>query len=284
MPTIAALGPENTFSDRAARSYAEGTDQKTDIRLYPTIKKTFMAVGTECRLGVLPMENMVEGYVQPVLDLLLHSETKIRDEFLVPIQFSFVANCDELRRVKRVYAQFVSRGQCSEFLDSISGVELVTTASNGASLRHVVESTQPDEGAIVPRHCLDRYEFALVREDVNDYPNNTTRFIVLGTTDAPFDKHRAYKTSLVIVEGMDRPGMLSDILQAFAGHNINLVSIMSRPTKELIGKYHFFVDFEGHTAMPHVREALREIRKFNDVKLLGSYPVAGGRWAVDGGR
>lgn len=271
---IAALGPENTFSDLAARSYAQSNGDTPDIRLYPTIKKTFMAVGADCEIGVLPMENMVEGYVQPVLDLLLHSEIKIRDEFLLPIQFSFVANCGELKQVKRVYAQFVAQGQCSEFLDSISGTEIVTTASNGTSLKRILESNGSAEGAVVPRHCLDEHPFPLVIEDINDYTNNTTRFIVLGTTDAPFDKHRTYKTSLVIVEGMDRPGMLSDILQAFATRNINLVSIMSRPTKELIGKYHFFVDFEGHTTMPHVKDALQEIRKFNDVKLLGSYPVA----------
>lgn len=268
---IAALGPQNTFSDLAARAWAATRTPSPEIVLYPTIKRAFAAVGSECSFGVLPIENMVEGYVQLVLDLLVHSNLTIMDELLLPVQFAFVANTSERSKVKRVYAQFVTQGQCSEFLDSLGEIELITTESNGTSLKLVQDGSLHD-GALVPSFVLATRPFACSVQNVNDYANNTTRFITVGSESIPFNKHRDFKTSLVIVEGMDRPGMLSDILQAFARRNVNLATIMSRPTKESLGKYHFFVDIEGHAELPDIKDALEEIREYNDVKLLGSYP------------
>jgi len=279
MISIATLGPKNTFSEMAAKAYISYIGQDADIQLFPTIKKAFSAVGNECSLGILPIENMLEGYVQPVLDLLLNAELKIIDELLLTIHFSFAANCKSQKDVKKVYAQFVTQGQCSDFLDSIHEAELITTQSNGDSLDRVLEGEEY-VGAIVPSHTLKTNSFPFMIENVNDYKNNQTRFIIISDKKPSLDESRGYKTSLVIVEGIDRPGLLSDILAAFSKRNINLVSIMSRPTKESLGKYHFFIDIEGHSKMPHIQEALEDIRVCGDVKLLGSYPKA--RKADDG--
>lgn len=273
MTRIATLGPRNTFAERAAQLFTKRIVPAPTIELYPTIKKAFCAVGQECELGLLPIENMVDGYVQPLLDLLLHSELYIVDELLLPVQFAFVANAPTLEQVQRVYAQFVTQGQCSDFLDSLTHQELITTPSNGASLEQVLKA-DPADGALIPLHALEQNSFAQVIHAVNDYANNTTRFIAIGPQPTPYNKHLLYKTSLVIVEGMDRPGMLSDILQAFSHHNINLLAIISRPTKEMLGRYHFFMDIEGHADMPHIQQAFGEVREFNDVKFLGSYPRA----------
>ncbi len=105
-------------------------------------------------------------------------------------------------------------------------------------------------------------------------PDCQVRFIGVAPAAPAVIPGRVYKTSLVIIEGVDRPGMLSHILNAFATRSINLVSIMSRPTRGQLGRYHFFIDIEGHPDSPPIQAALAEVRLENEIKLLGSYPKA----------
>jgi prephenate dehydratase len=211
--------------------------------------------------------------VQLVLDLLLHSELCIVDELVLPVEFACVANCGTREQITRVYAQFATQGQCLEFLDSIHGADVVTTASNGESLDMALKGA-PGVAALVPRHAVAAGRFGLVIDNVGDFGNNQTRFVALGPQEVAYEKGTAFKTSLVVVEGMDRPGMLAEILGAFARRSVNLVSIMSRPTKESLGSYHFFIDIEGHGAEPRIEEALADVQKHNFVRSLGSYPRA----------
>jgi prephenate dehydratase/uncharacterized protein (DUF362 family) len=273
MRTIATLGPENSFADIAARIYAARFDETPSIRLMPSFKKVVAGVGEKIDYAILPIENMVDGSMQPVLDLLLHSRLTIIDELLVPIRYALIANASSRDGVHRIFAQIAAQGQCSEFLDSLPGCELITTQSNGESLLRATEGL-PGCAAIVPAHDLANSHFPFIIDNITDYENNVTRFIVLAEQETAHDAGRAAKTSLVIIAGTDRPGMLSDILSAFSKRGINLVSIMSRPTKELMGKYHFFIDIEGHALAPDVQAALTEVRRCGFAKLLGSYPKA----------
>jgi prephenate dehydratase len=274
MKLIAALGPSNTFSEIAAQMYVARSVPDGQIELYPTIKKVFTSIGRKCEIGILPIENMLDGYIPQVLDLLLHSRLTIIDELLVPVHFSFAANCKTIEEVKRVYVQFVSQGQCSDFIEQFpQGVEIVTTESNGESLERL-RAGDFDEGAVIPTHALNAYTFPLIINNINDYLENKTRFIVIAEQEQAFCDDLRYKTSIAILEGTDRPGMLSDMLSAFARRNINLLSIISRPTKESMGKYHFFIDIEGYARDKLIQEALADVRKCGFVKLIGSYPKA----------
>ncbi|MBN1766591.1 MAG: DUF362 domain-containing protein, partial [Sedimentisphaerales bacterium] len=273
MPCIAALGPESTFSALAARIYAEEIGGSHTAKLYPTIGKVFAAVGPDCEYGLFPIETMTEGYVSIVLDLLVHSRFNIVHEMLLPVQFSLVANCLEIEEIKKIYAQFVTQGQCEIFLDSLSNTDVVTTQSNGISLEQVRKGIR-NEAALVPFFSVKEGDFPLIIENINDYSNNQTRFIVIHKEPAVYLPSRTYKTSLLIFESVDKPGVLSSILTAFSSRQINMVSIMSRPTKEMLGRYHFFIDIEGHIQEDHIRAALQEIEKENSVKMLGSYPKA----------
>lgn len=274
MKLIAALGPSNTFSEIAAHMYVARSVPDAQIELYPTIKKVFTSIGRKCEIGILPIENMLDGYIPQVLDLLLHSRLTIIDELLVPVHFSFAANCKTIEEVKRVYVQFVSQGQCSDFIEQFpQGVEIVTTESNGESLERL-RAGDFDEGAVIPTHALNAYTFPLIINNINDYLENKTRFIVIAEQEQAFCDDLRYKTSIAILEGTDRPGMLSDMLSAFASRNINLHSIISRPTKESMGKYHFFIDIEGYARDKLIQEALADVRKCGFVKLIGSYPKA----------
>ena len=119
-------------------------------------------------------------------------------------------------------------------------------------------------------------------ENIADYKNNETRFVLVRKDAAGYDESKTYKTSLLIFEGADKPGVLSGILSGFSSRGINLMSIMSRPTKEMLGRYHFFIDIEGHYSEGRIKEALTEIGKENTVKLLGSYPKAAGAIDIGG--
>jgi prephenate dehydratase len=273
MDLIATLGPENTFAEIAAQKYAELSLEKGALRLFPTFRKVMAAVGESCRYAILPIENMVDGYIQSALDLLAHSRLTIIDEILTPVEFAFVANSKTLDQVRRIFVQFAAEGQCTEFLETLPETERITTQSNGESFQKIIEGANHD-AAILPRHACRAHAFPLIVDNVTDYEHNTTRFIVLAEQEAAYNPAVAYKTSLVIMEGVDRPGMLSEILSAFSQRNINLVSIMSRPTKELMGKYHFFIDIEGYVLDPLVQEAITQIRLLGNVKLLGSFPKA----------
>jgi prephenate dehydratase len=276
MIRIATLGPEGTFAERAALAYAAELKKDCRIILYPSISDVFAAAGKECDMGVVPIENMLEGYVQVTLDLLLTTKLTMAGELILPVRFSFVANEKTLEEVKKVYVQFVTQGQCRTFLDSLlPDVNIVTTESNGASLEQVTKGL-PGEGAIVPQHsAADRERFGLVVGDVTDHAESRTRFIVLSGEHLSFEPQKAYKTSIVILEVADKPGALYAILKEFAERKINLTSIMSRPTKLALGHYHFFIDIDGrYPEEEPLKSALDEISAVNKVKILGSYPKA----------
>jgi prephenate dehydratase len=272
--TIATLGPNNTFSEIAAKKYALEKKQALEVKLFPTITKAVNAIGIESEYGIVPIENMLEGYVQIVLDLLFKADLQIIHEILLPVQFAFVANSRRLEEVEKLFVQFVTQGQCRKFINGLDDVQIITTQSNGESLNEIL-AVRENEGAIVPQHIITNgTRFSLVQNNVTDYQHNRTRFIVLSEKAMPKDPSLEYKTSLVIVSAKDESGVLSNILRTFADKGINLLSILSRPTKELLGKYHFFIDIDGHIEDELVKKALKEIEVDSIVKVLGSYPRA----------
>lgn len=272
MKKIATLGPKGTYSDKATKIFSTQLHEEYEIEYYPSIKKVLNAIGKTSDYGVLPIENLTEGFVSIVLDYLVASKLKIAAEVMLPIRFSFVGKATSLENLKRLYVQFVAKGQCADFIDSLENVEIITTQSNMESLEKVKESNNAD-GAIVPSDSYSESEFPLVIKNVNDYPNNATRFLAFTNNAAPdaYSSGRNHKTSLIVIDDNDRAGLLEGILSSFAKRSINLTSIVSRPTGQAFGKYHFFIDFEGHIREEKVTAALDEIKTMNKVKVLGSY-------------
>ncbi|MDN2662619.1 prephenate dehydratase domain-containing protein [Psychromonas sp. 14N.309.X.WAT.B.A12] len=276
MLTIATLGPKDTFSDLATKRYiqaiqAKQSVQATDIKYYGTLTQTFQAVGKECQLGVLPIENLSEGYVQVVLDQLLDTKLSVISELLLPIQFSFVGFCKDMSELTDLYVQFVAHGQCAEFINGLEGVKIHNTQSNIESLV-LAKKHGNKAGAIIPQHALSHAEDAnIINNDVTNYANNQTRFLVLSETPQARIADKQYKTTLVVNNKQDCPGVLGNIVSAFALQKVNLTSIMSRPTRSQIGNYHFFIDIDGHQEDKHIAAALAEIQSSYDVTVIGSY-------------
>jgi prephenate dehydratase len=272
---IATLGPQGTYSDIATQRYIDTQNEAFEVVYFTSIKRALNSVGDTCDFGVLPIENLSEGYVSLVLDHLLDADLFIIGELMLPIQFSLVSNTPNVSDIDKLFVQFVAKGQCSEFIDSLGEIEIVTTESNIESLDRVSQKAGMN-AAVVPSNSFARNAFNLVVENINDYKNNQTRFLVFSSETSQSAKaiSSEYKTSIIVIDDDDHPGLLGDILASFSKRDINLTSIISRPTRQTFGKYHFFIDFDGHVNDEKVADALRDICTANKVKIMGSYPKA----------
>lgn len=260
---------------QATKKYAETINKNTEVTFYPTITKVLNAIGQECELGIIPIENTLDGYVQVVLDLLAQTDLQIIYELVIPIQFSFIGNTLDMSDIKKIYVQFKTQGQCYNFLEQFTSTKIITTESNGESFKEVKRGIL-GEAAIIPKYILNiKNKFPFNIENVTDSEDNETRFIILSKDAANYDINKCYKTSIVIMDAIDnKPGVLSKILNEFSSRNINLTSVISRPTKRALGKYYFFIDIEGHYAVEkNIKRAIEKISENNIVKILGSYPL-----------
>ncbi|WNJ97713.1 prephenate dehydratase domain-containing protein [Vibrio ruber] len=279
MRKIATLGPRGTFSETATLRYiTEQSALPMDAPMFPyelayfsSIERALDAIGSVCDVGVLPIENFSEGFIPSVLDQLIHADLKVIGEVILPIRFACVSSV-ALHEIQQLFVQFVAKGQCSRFIESLGTCQIVLTESNTESLALARQSSQPC-AAIVPADSARQETFNTVIENVNDYENNQTRFLVFAAQHYP-ETHYAqadYKTSLIVVDEHDHPGFLGEILTSFSRRKINLTSIISRPTCTQFGKYHFFIDLDGHYQDPAIAAALAEIEAISKVKCLGSY-------------
>lgn len=287
------LGPEGTFSDKAYLEYAKtyfadsGNMEENLEPLYcQTIDDVFEAVcpnedtDIECELGIVPIENTLDGYVQRTLDLLLEKDVYIIDENFVPVQFSMVGNAGGLDDVKKLFVQFKANGQCRRFINSLSGVKIVPTESNMDSY-YRLEDTE-GAAAIVPKHIADNEKDRFVIENVTDADKNYTRFVIFKRGMLGFEtpvkvcdtdeKHKKVRVPVYIMPTTERPGILFEILKGFYEKQINLISIMSRPTKQEMGTYNFYIEIDGLCdSIDTILDTLRQIKVYNDIKILGIY-------------
>ncbi|WP_242951677.1 prephenate dehydratase [Clostridium felsineum] len=269
---MAALGPKGTFSEFAVKEYKKKIDSDIEMKFYPTISKVVMAAENECDIAIVPIENTLDGFVQVTLDLLNKTNLSIVYEFALPIQFAFAAN-SKMDEVKRIYAQFKTQGQCLEFLEKYDKLEVITTESNGTSLENLKKGVW-EEGAIIPAYAIEKEkEFKYIIENVTDAEDNETRFIVLSKQKNKSYHSGEYKTGIIISDAnADKPGALWKVLKEFALCEINLTSIISRPTKKGLGQYYFFIEAEGnYDGDNKLKGAIEDIKQHSVVKIVGSY-------------
>ncbi|MDC6086091.1 prephenate dehydratase [Burkholderia cenocepacia] len=278
---IITLGPRGTFSEAASRIFALEQGDAFEIEYQPSIDEVFSAFDTDAAYCVVPIENLSEGCIPLVLDNIERLGLTIVWEHLLPVRFSFVSKCSDLSEVSEVYVQFVARGQCSHFLNSLKFAQITTTQSNSESLNRMMQSSRPC-GAIVSSISYEPGSAKIEIQNVTDRSNNATRFIAL-SRDGLSGPHKGqiYKTSMLIKDAKNRPGALSEILNCFASRGINLVSIVSRPTGDIFGEYSFYIDADGHTEDAALKSALDELSNHNLVRWLGSYVKSRDPWHDD---
>jgi chorismate mutase/prephenate dehydratase len=266
---VAFLGPRGTFSEEAALKRFGGAVTGVPCA---SIEEVFRRVeARQVGFGVVPVENSTEGAVGRTLDLLLATEAKVCGEILLPVHQCFMSGASAWTEVTRVYAHGQSLGQCHEWLNqNLPAAERVPVVSNAEAARLAAEESAA--GSIGPRAAAALYRLNLLAENIEDNPNNTTRFVVIGYLEvAPSG---CDKTSLVM-SARNRPGAMHDLLEPLARHGVSMTRMESRPSRMGMWEYVFFVDVEGHQRDPAVAVALRELaERATFLKILGSYPAA----------
>jgi len=267
--TIAYLGPEGTFSEAAAIKHFGHAARGLPCA---SIDDVFRAVERgEAHYGVTPVENSTEGAVNRTLDLLLPSPLHICGEIMLRVRQHLMRRGAGLDGIEVVYSHAQSLGQCHEWLNQkLPGVRTIRVTSNGEAARMAAEN--PAAAAIAGELAAERHGLDIVARDIEDEPNNTTRFLVLGREQtAPSGRD---KTSIAL-SARNRPGALLDLLAPLAEHDIGLTKLESRPARNGAWEYVFYMDIEGHRGDVNIQAALRQVEQHcSFIKILGAYPVA----------
>ena len=274
---IAYLGPAGTFTEDAlGEALPAGGFEPLRTA---TIHEAILAVERgEAERALVPIENSLEGSVRPTLDTLAFEATgvSIVGEHDYRVRVHLIAReGTRAEDVEAVLSHPQPLAQCQRFLrESFPAVELRNASSTAAAVRMVSESLRP-WAALGARAAAAMYGCELLREGVEDSPDNVTRFVWIAPAGTAAEGSGPWKTSLVFSEvGADHPGALVECLGEFSDRGINLTRIESRPLRQGLGQYMFFCDLEGAEADPAVAEAIAALRtKAASVRILGSYSV-----------
>ena len=271
---VAYLGPAGTHSEEALRASAPGGAEGVP---HPTIYAAVMAVqeGTVDR-AVAPIENALEGSVAVTLDTLAVEarDVRIAAEVVHPIHHCVVARGEvSLSTVERVVSHPQATAQCARFLrEQLPHAEHVSAPSTADAVLTVCQS---DERSVALGSSLaaELYGCHIVATNVEDHPDNVTRFVWLAPAGEIGDPGADPKSSIVFWGGGDQsPGWLVDVLSEFAGRGVNLTRIESRPRRTGLGHYFFFVDLEGAADTEPAAEALEAVAgHVAELRVLGSY-------------
>ena len=271
---VAYLGPAGTHSEEALRASAPDGIEAIP---HPTIYDAVMAVqdGTVDR-AVVPIENALEGSVAITLDTLAveAGDVRIAAEVIHPIHHCVVARAElSLSTVKRVVSHPQATAQCARFLrEHLPNAEHVSAPSTADAVISVCQSEERSV-ALGSSLAAELYGCHIVATNVEDHPDNVTRFVWLAPAAEIGEVGGDPKTSVVFWGGGDQsPGWLVDVLAEFAGRGVNLTRIESRPRRTGLGHYFFFVDIEGAAEAAPVAEALEAVAgHVGELQVLGSY-------------
>lgn len=271
---IAYLGPPGTFSEEAVtRCELAAGDEPLPLASFADAWDAVLAGKAEAAL--LPVENSIEGAIGTTLDLLVHrAGLMIRREVLLPVQQQLLAPAGTtLAQVTRVLSHPQPLGQCARFLrERLPAARLEATHSTADAAIQVSQGLA-HAAAIGSRAAAGRYGLSIIAESIQDSDENTTRFLLVARADeAPTGRDR---TSIAFTLDRDRPGGLYEVMGEFASRGINLSKVESRPMKQALGHYVFFLDFEGHRLDAPCAAAIESLGKLvHRLYLLGSYPRA----------
>jgi len=266
---VAYLGPEGTFTHAAAlKHFGHAVDSVSLTSIAEVFREVAAA---SVQFGIVPIENSTEGVVNHTLDMFVHATCRICGEVELRIHHHLLTHAQGLTAVERVYSHQQSLAQCREWLDSnLAGVERVTVSSNAEAARRA--AAESSAAAIAGEAAAELYGLPRLRSNIEDEPDNTTRFLVIGRQNVPASGRD--KTSL-LVSGPNRAGLLYELIGPFARGDISMTRLESRPSRRGVWEYFFFIDVEGHVSDPGVASALSELeQKATLLKVLGSYPRA----------
>ncbi len=272
---IGFLGPQGTFTEEALLSNFDIKEK--ELVSCPTEQEVISAVEKgEVNLGIVPIENSIEGVVNATLDTLtFEANLLIEQEIIAPVHHNLIAHKGtKLKDIKMIISHPQATAQCRKYLaKKLPNVVVEAANSTAESVKKVAERGNHKAAAIGTKLAAELYGLEVIDTNIEDFKGNQTRFVIVGRK--PVERTGKDKTSIVCFIYQDRPGSLLQILQEFAYRNINLTKIQSRPTKKALGEYCFWIDMEGHIKDEAVASAIKCLKcKIREVKILGSYPRA----------
>ncbi|MEM7026875.1 MAG: prephenate dehydratase [Pseudomonadota bacterium] len=266
---IAYLGPEGTFTQTAALKHF---GHSVNVTAFSSIDQIFREVESGAsNYGVVPVENSIEGVVNHTLDMLNHSSLLICGEVELRIHHHLLSSETDLTNIDAVYSHQQSLAQCRAWLDAhLMKAERISVNSNAEAAK--IASEKKQIAAIASETAGELYHLNLLASNIEDEPDNTTRFLVIGKSLCSPSGND--KTSLIF-SAPNKPGALHRMISCFADNGVSMTRIESRPSRREMWEYVFFVDVEGHVENNTVKQALADMEEHASmVKLLGSYPRA----------
>jgi chorismate mutase/prephenate dehydratase len=265
---IGFLGPEGTFSHGAAvRKFGSSVDY-VPLSSIPSVFDEVLRGHVD--YGLVPVENSIGGGIVDTLDAFLTSSAKICAEVLITIHHNLLAK-DPWEKITRICSKAEVFSQCRKWLEAtaehrmIMAVESTTAAAKMAA-------EQPGVAAIGSRQAAELYGLPVLFENIEDNPDNVTRFFVIAREPA---KRTGDDKTAIMFTTAHKPGALAEVLDVFRDKGINLTDIEKRPSKKVNWEYYFFIDAQGHASDKAMQEAIEEAKKHClQLTVLGSYPRA----------
>jgi len=265
---VAFQGEVGAYGEEAAINFFGPT---IEVKPCETFDEVFHLVErASAQFGIVPIENSLEGSINRVYDLLLSSTLQVQGEIELRISHCLIGHPGaNLGTIKKVYSHPQALAQSQSFLKHLN-TEIVPAYDTAGSVKMIKEKALVDSAAVASARAAEIYGMEIISREIEDNPNNFTRFFALARDDSP--PTGKDKTSIVF-SVKHRPGSLYDALREFADRKINLLKIESRPTRQKVWEYNFYLDFEGHRQDKISQEALKNLENHSlFVKVLGSYP------------
>jgi len=267
---VAFQGEIGAYSEEAAFHFF---GPSIEVKPCESLDDVFRVVEQgEIQFGVVPIENSLEGSISRVYDLLLDSNLRVCGEIELRVTHCLIASPEaSLDTIRKVYSHPQALAQCRDFLKHLD-CEIIPTYDTAGSVKMIKEKRITDGSAVASTRAAEIYGMKIIAREIEDNPNNFTRFFILAKQDSPPTGDD--KTSIVF-SVRHKPGALYEFLKELAARRINLTKIESRPTRQKPWEYNFYLDFEGHREDKAPQEALENLRNSSIfVKVLGSYPKA----------
>lgn len=266
---VAYLGPEGTYTHSAVLKHF---GHAVEAQSQTAIDEIFRSVESgNTAYGVVPVENSIEGVVNHTLDVFASSPLKICGEVTLAVHHCLLSNAENAESIERVYAHAQALAQCRKWLDDkLPGADRIAVSSNAEGARLARDDDQA--AAIAAESAAAIYELSVFAEFIEDEPDNSTRFLVIGKQSVPAT---GQDMTSILLSAPNQPGALFTLLKPFADAGIDLTRIESRPSRRQAWDYYFFVDMVGHCDDPEIATVLEKIQQSSVFfKLLGSFPRA----------
>lgn len=267
---IGYQGVEGSYSELACKKFADGSEYQ--MKGYPTFRTLVEAMmDDQVDYIALPVENSTSGPITRTIDLMKYLEVSAVEEVYIKIDHALIMKTSkEMSEVTTVYSHPEALEQCYAYLSQYPDIQVSEYADTAEAVKMVKNADDPNIAGIAGRHAAELYDMTVIQENISDNPLNTTRFLFF-RKGIQGNRPATNKTSLYI-ESDHSTGSLSEILNIFSRHGINLLNLTSRPIQNRPFSYGFFIDVEKGKEDSILSEALEDIRQVSKyINMLGTY-------------